>query len=98
MGNEGRLFGRSIKGHKLYPISGSGAFPCVPLALQPFVDAFGRMPLLLRHGLVCFQSLDDPVPIGSDLGLRAGSLETVTGRGTVSQDLLQRRPVHARLA
>jgi ABC-2 type transport system ATP-binding protein len=40
----------------------------------------------------------EAVPIRTDLGLRAGSLETVTGRGTVSQDLLQRHPVHARLA
>jgi len=72
--------------------------PGVPLGLQPFVDAFGRVPLLFRHGLVGFQDLDDPAPIRTDLGLQPGCLETVTGRGTMRQDLLQRRPVHARLA
>jgi hypothetical protein len=72
--------------------------PGVPLALQPFIDAFGRVPLFLRQGLVSSQDLHDPVPIRIDLGFRAGSLETVSRWGTVREDLLQRRPVHARLA
>ena len=70
----------------------------VALLLDPLEDPLGRMPLLPGNTTVVFQDLPDAVQKRSYLRLAEGNLSPITGRFTVLQDLLQRLPVHPRLA
>jgi len=56
------------------------------------------LPLASRNATVVFQDLLDAVRKRTDLRFGEGNLTPIAGRFTVLQNLLQRLPVHPRLA
>lgn len=71
--------------------------PAVALFLETLKDPFRRVPLLFGHSLVLLEDLLDTAKIGAQLGLSTRLTLAVTWWLWVFKNLLQRRPMDARL-
>ena len=65
---------------------------------DPLEDPLRAVALLFRHRPVRIQDRRDPIPERADFRLRARLAEFIARRQAVVEYLLQRRPVHPRLA